>query len=115
MICSKCGLPQGTHGIDGGTGMCWSCRAKENQKYTTISKTDLVEQAVREAIAYDKASLTFLWERAYLAAITGLSTKDSYGYWDDMCEDAARIANATIRKHKEAATERDKIIKEILG
>lgn len=28
MICSKCGLPQGTHGIDGGTGMCWSCRAK---------------------------------------------------------------------------------------
>lgn len=28
MICSKCGLPQGTHGIDGGTGMCWSCRER---------------------------------------------------------------------------------------
>ena len=28
MICSKCRLPQGVHGIDGGTGMCWSCRER---------------------------------------------------------------------------------------
>lgn len=80
-----------------------------------MSKTDLVEQAAREAIASSKATLTFLWDRAYLAALSGLATRRGYQYWDDMCTDAARIANAAIRKHKEAANERDEIIKEILG
>lgn len=76
--------------------------------------TELDEQ-VKSSGTRELGMMRELWDQAYIAAITGLSAKDGYGYWEDMCIDAARIANEAIRKHKKAATERDEIIKEILG
>lgn len=75
--------------------------------------TELDEQ-VKSSGARELGMMRELWDQAYIAAITGLSSKDGYGYWYDMCADAAGIANAAVIKHKEVAVERHETFKQLL-
>lgn len=74
-----------------------------------------LDEQVKNSGAREIAQMRDLWNQTYIAAITGLSGKDGYGYWYDMCADAASIAHAAVIKHKEVAIERDEIFKQLLA
>lgn len=55
------------------------------------------------------------YDAAYLAALTGLSSKEGYDKWDYLCEDAKNLAIASLRNRAAALAERDSVIKEVLN
>ena len=138
MLCSICGLPQGTHGIDAGTGLCWTCRgavvvrnatgpvncapAQEEREMAVSLTTSCAECGAEYEI--DKPhdcpmslvrSLEQRWDRAFFAAMTGLSVSVGDSDYGTVTDCAGEIANETIRRHTELMAGRDAAIAEVVG